>query len=328
MLVAIIAGLAAGALWALAFIAPGLVRPFASSDLTFVRYAVFGASSFAMLAIWPKQRWRPLAAAHWRSLLLLALAGNTLYYLLLSEALQRSDTLLPTLVIGTLPVVMALLGSLRSGKFSIRRFVTPAALILSGLIVHIGLPVSTSATASSSHTDTLVGLGLAVAALVSWAFYGLRNAELLAANRRIDIVAWTALTGVATTVTLIPFAIFLPGRGFEIGQTPLIDSTPLLFWGAALGLLSSWLATWLWNRASRTLSGELLGYLIVSETVFAILYVFLLEWRSPTTTEALSICLLVLGVVLGIRTAGRAAVRSRVGCERKNSSTVPQDDLT
>ena len=326
MVVAIIAGLAAGALWALAFIAPGLVRPLAASDLTLIRYAVFGASSFAVLAICPTKRWRPLIADHWRSLLLLALAGNTLYYLLLSEALQRSDTLLPTLVIGTLPVVMMLIGSMRSGQFSIGRFVMPAALILSGLIVHVGLSVLTRAPAPSPSVDMVISLGLAVAALASWAFYGLRNAELLAANHRIDIVAWTALTGVATIVTLIPVAILLPGRSFEIWHTPLIDSAPLLFWGAALGLLSSWLATWLWNRASRTLSGEILGYLIVSETVFAILYVFLLESRFPTTTEALSICLLVVGVMSGIRTAGRATVRAGDGCERTNS-TVRQRDV-
>lgn len=309
MFVAVVAGLAAGALWALAFIAPGLVHPFAAADLTLVRYAVFGVSSAVVLAVWPNERWRPIAKAHWRSFLLLALTGNTLYYLMLSEALQRAGTLLPTLVIGTLPVVMAFLGGVRRGRFSMRRLAIPAALILAGLIVHVGVPISLTDTTSSP--SALIGLGLAFAALASWAFYGVRNAELLGANQGVDIVAWTALTGIATLVTLLPFAAILPGQGSGLLHSGIEDLAPLLFWGLVLGLLSSWLATWFWNQASRTLSSELLGYLIVSETVFAILYGFLLERRPPTGTELLSTGLLILGVVIGIRSARRALTASR-----------------
>lgn len=305
MFIAISAGLAAGALWALSFIAPGLVRPFAASDLTLARFAVFGISSIFLLSIWPKDRWLPIAKSHWRALLILALSGNTLYYLLLSEALQHSGVLLPTLVIGTLPVVMALVGGLRTGQFSLRRFIVPSGLILSGLAIHVGSLTSIPATAASS-TGPLIGFALAVAALVSWAFYGLWNAELLAANRGIDLVGWTALTGIATTLMLPPFALFLPGAGFSLLRMPFAYIAPLLFWGMVLGILSSWLATWLWNKASRALSGEFLGYLIVSETMFAVLYAFILELRLPILPELLSIGLLVAGVVLGIRGAGRA----------------------
>lgn len=219
MFVAVVAGLSAGALWALAFIAPGLVQPFPASDLTLVRYAVFGASSLVVLAICPKELWQPVAKKHWRSLLILALAGNTLYYLLLSEALQRAGTLLPTLIIGTLPVVMAFLGGVRGDRFSLRSFAIPATLILAGLVAHVGLPTSTSITTASS-SDALVGFGLAFGALASWAFYGVRNAELLGADQGVDIVAWTALTGVATMLTLLPFAAFLPGQGFGLWYFP------------------------------------------------------------------------------------------------------------
>lgn len=300
MFVAIINGLAAGALWALAFIAPGLVLPTPASDLALVRYAVFGVSSVLVLAILPKDRWWPVAKDHWRSLLFLSLAGNTLYYLLLSEALQRAGTLLPTLIIGTLPVVMALLGGVRNGQLSTRGFTMSAALILAGLLAHLGLPGST-ATTDVNYLNMVIGSGLAVGALGSWAFYGLKNAELLGANQRIDMVAWTGLTGVATLLTLAPFASILPGQGFDLWEKPFIEMVPLLFWGATLGVLSSWLATWFWNQASRALSGELLGYLIVSETVFAILYAFLLEQRAPALSEVLSVGLLIVGVLVGIR---------------------------
>ena len=310
MIVAVIAGLAAGALWALAFIAPELIHPFAASDLTLVRYAVFGASSFLLLAVLPAERWWPVVKAHWRALLLLALTGNTFYYLLLSQAIQWSGPLLPTMVIGALPVVMTVLGGLRGGHFSPRRVALPALLILCGLITHIGMSPSSPAPVTSA-SGSMLGLALAVAALASWAFYGLRNAELLDSHPRIDLLAWTALSGVATLITLVPLAAFVSGQGFGSWRGSFSQIAPLLFWGAVLGLLSSWLATWFWNIASRTLSGELLGYLIVSETVFAILYAFLLEWRLPAPAELLSMQLLIAGVVLGMRASPRMSLRKQ-----------------
>jgi drug/metabolite transporter (DMT)-like permease len=320
LIVAVMAGLAAGALWALAFIAPGLILPFTASDLTFSRYAVFGASSFLLLAILPGERWRPVVKAHWRALLLLALAGNTLYYLLLSQAIQWSGPLLPTMVIGALPVVMTVLGGLRGGRFSPRRVAVPALLILGGLMIHIGTSPS-SPVSLFSASGSVFGLGLSVAALASWAFYGLWNAELLDAHPRIDLLAWTALTGVATFITLVPLAALLYGQGFGSWRGSFREIAPLLFWGAVLGLLSSWLATWFWNIASRTLSGELLGYLIVSETVFAILYAFLLERRLPSPIELVSTVLLIAGVVLGMG-ATRRTGRGKQGLAHEEISQL------
>ena len=77
----------------------------------------------------------------------------------------------------------------------------------------------------------------------------------------------------------------------------------LLGWSATLGLLSSWLATWLWNLASGRIPGEMLGYLIVSETVFGLIYAMLAAWHLPSSLEILGIVLLIGGVVLGLAAA-------------------------
>lgn len=303
-IIAIVSGLAAGALWALAFIAPRLVLPFGGTELTLLRYAVFGVSSGAILAVLPAARWWPMARACWPRLVVLALTGNTLYYLLLSEALQRAGTLLPTMIIGTLPVVIPALAGLRTGLFSFRRLFWPALLILSGLALHIGL-TGRFAAADGAYWATGVGTVLALAALASWTFYGLSNAALLASFERVDLVAWTALTGVATFATLPLVALLLP-HGSPLLHTGQWRPAPaLILWGSVLGLLSSWVATWLWNLASRRLPGEMLGYLIVSETIFAIVYAFLIEWRLPDFVELLSLALLVAGVAVGIRAAAR-----------------------
>jgi drug/metabolite transporter (DMT)-like permease len=300
MFAGIVAALAAGALWALAFIAPSLILPFGAADLTIVRYTVFGISSFGLLLLWPKRRWWPVAKAHWQTILVLAATGNTLYYLLLSEAIQWSGSLLPTMIIGALPVVMALLGGLKSGVFSPRRFSISAVFILAGLFLHIFL-ANESSQSGYSHPATTLGSCMAIAALGSWAYYGLKNAEVLSTFKEIDLVAWTALTGVATLVTLLPVALLIPSHGVTNWFNASMNGDALLRWGIILGLLSSWLATWFWNAASRVLSADRLGYLIVSETIFAVVYAFLVAWRLPTPTELLSVMLLVIGVVIGIR---------------------------
>lgn len=51
----------------------------------------------------------------------------------------------------------------------------------------------------------------------------------------------------------------------------------------------------------------------MSETVFAILYAFILERRLPTTAEILGVGLLIGGVSLGIRTASNASRISAAG---------------
>lgn len=302
----IIAGLIAGALWALAFIAPGMIEPFGATDLTVVRYSVFGVSSLFVLAILKHDLWLRTLRSNWLLILILAMTGNTVYYLCLSESLQRTGTLLPTMIIGTLPVVMAFLGGLRNKTFSPRRFALPALFILGGILSH-ALHLYWSASLTSATEISTIGLLLALAALASWAFYGIRNAEFLAHEKETNIVAWTALTGVATIITLVPVAALLPVEQHSILRGFTSGAGILIFWGVVLGLLSSWVATWFWNVASRSLTGDILGYLIVSETVFAIVYAFILDQRLPTTVELLSILLLVVGVVLGIRATSRSS---------------------
>ena len=63
------------------------------------------------------------------------------------------------------------------------------------------------------------------------------------------------------------------------------------------GLGSSWLATVLWNVASQRLSASLCGQLIVSETLFALLYSFLWDGRWPHAIELAAALLFVLGIL-------------------------------
>ncbi|WP_434802572.1 EamA family transporter [Paracidovorax avenae] len=128
MLAGILAGLAAGALWGLVFIAPRLASGFASVDLTAGRFVAYGAVAAGMV-LWGMVRrragqprclptLRQAGAALWLSVL-----GFTGYYLLLVLAIRDAGAPLPALIIGTIPVWVMVLGKprgLRWGALAMR----------------------------------------------------------------------------------------------------------------------------------------------------------------------------------------------------------------
>ncbi len=68
------------------------------------------------------------------------------------------------------------------------------------------------------------------------------------------------------------------------------------FWSTVLGLGASWGAAALFNAASTRLPVTLAGQLIVFETIFGVLYVFLAEGRHPAAIELAGFALSILGI--------------------------------
>jgi drug/metabolite transporter (DMT)-like permease len=69
----------------------------------------------------------------------------------------------------------------------------------------------------------------------------------------------------------------------------------------ATGFGSAWLATILWNIASQRLSASLCGQLIVSETLFALLYSFAWDGLWPSPTQWAACVLFTLGILASIK---------------------------
>ncbi|GKT26787.1 hypothetical protein AVHM3334_22010 [Acidovorax sp. SUPP3334] len=136
MLTGILAGLAAGALWGLVFVAPRMAARFASVDLTSGRFIAYGAVAVGML-LWglrPGQRARVRwpTAAQAASALGLSVPGFTGYYLLLLLlAIRDAGVEMPALIIGTIPVWVMLLGKPKGLRWA--ALVPGLALTLAGL---------------------------------------------------------------------------------------------------------------------------------------------------------------------------------------------------
>lgn len=283
------AGMAAGALWGLVFLAPELVPGFSALQLSAARYLAYGLIAGALiLPSWNRLRGR-LDRAGWRSLVWLALSGNLVYYMFLANAVKLGGVAMASIVIGLVPIVVTLVGSRDRHAVSLGRLLP--SLLFSGA----GLACIAVDAMLAGEAGSLPGLLCAFGALVSWTFFAVYNSRCLARLDGISGNEWNLLVGVVTGVlalTLaVPAFILAPGEHSAGGW--------LMFGvvGTAVALLCSVFGNTLWNHASRALPLSLMGQMIVFETLFAALYGFLWEARWPNGMEAAALVLLVAGVI-------------------------------
>jgi drug/metabolite transporter (DMT)-like permease len=301
--------LAAGLMWGLVFVAPVLLADYPPALLSFARYLAFGVIALP-LAWLDRQRLRQLTRADWVQALELALVGNVVYYLFLASAIQHAGAPLPTMIIGTLPVVIAVSSNLRDARRDGR--LPWVRLAPSLLVIAAGIALVNQAELAHLRDDPAADLGryalgalLAVGAVACWTWYPMRNADWLRAHPERSPTVWATAQGVATLpLAVAGFAGYwawsaASGSAFAMPLGP----QPQLFVGLmlAIGLLASWLGTLCWNAASQRLPTTLTGQLIVFETLSALAYAFALRGAWPDTATLAGIALLVAGVVLALR---------------------------
>jgi drug/metabolite transporter (DMT)-like permease len=291
MLTGIFAGLAAGALWGLVFIAPRMVPGLSSVDLTAGRFLSYGVLSFVLIFLvrqsaWPTPR-QALSAAG------LSVLGFTGYYLLLVFAIRDAGTAVPSLIIGTIPIWMMLLGKPLGLRWS---------ALLPGLVLTLlglALMMQAEAHASPQGNEFWRGVAFAVASMVCWTAFGLLNAAWLKKHPNISATTWANWLGVATGLGALGLWLVAGSdANVLLAQEKRAQAALICI---ATGIGSAWLATILWNIASQRLSASLCGQLIVSETLFALFYSFVWDGQWPSLLQALACVLFVAGILASIR---------------------------
>ena len=311
--------LAAGLMWGLVFIGPLLLPEYPATLQSFGRYVAFGLIALP-LAWFDRSKLRQLTRADWLEALKLGLVGNVVYYLLLASAIQRAGGPLPTMIIGTLPVVIAIASNLRVAGAGARaearlpwlRLMPSLGLIAAGiaLVNHVELR-HLRADPQADMARYALGALLAIGAVACWTWYPIRNAEWLRAHPGRSPRGWATAQGLAT----LPLALLgyagtwswqaLSGDAFPMPFGPrALDFVALMF---AIGLFASWLGTLCWNEASQRLPPTLSGQLIVFETLAALSYAFMLRGRTPEIETLVGVALLVAGVVWAVRRQPQAA---------------------
>lgn len=292
-LTGIACGIGAGALWGLVFLAPELAREFGPLQLSIGRYLCYGLIAAALIA----PRWRALVARlprrQWLNLAWLAFVGNTLYYVLLSGAVQSGGIAMTSLVIGFLPVAVTIIGSGEHGAVALRKLL-PSLILCAVGAVCIGWQ-ALAAPSVEPAGRRMVGLLCAIGALASWTAFAVGNTRCLTRLQHVSAHDWNLLTGVVTgaqSLILIPLALAFEAIRHGSGEWARFAAVSV-----GVAVLASIVGNALWNRMSRLLPLTLVGQMILFETLFALAYGLLWERRLPTPLEVAALAAVVASVL-------------------------------
>lgn len=314
MVLGLLFALTAGLMWGLVFVAPVMLPGYAPALLTVGRYLAFGLLALPLAWMLDRRALRELAPADWWQAARLSLVGNFLYYLCLSAAIQRAGAPLPTMIIGTLPVVIAVCANhrnrVRDGHLPWARLAPSLALIAAGLACVNRDEMAALQAAAGDPRRYAEGALLAVLAVACWTWYPIRNADWLRAHADRSPRAWATAQGLVTLPMALIGAVLLgavhlaaPGTLVPADYAFPLGERPWAYVGlmAAIGLCSSWLGTLCWNEASQRLPTSLSGQLIVFETLAALAYAFAWKQQLPPPTTLAGVVLLVAGVAWALR---------------------------
>lgn len=297
MLTGILAGLAAGALWGLVFVAPRMLTMgaggYSSVDLTAGRFAVYGVVAAAVMLLGLRSRRLPTLRQAGAALGMSVL-GFSGYYLLLVLAIRDAGTELPSLIIGMIPLWVMLLGKPQGLRWS--SLLPGLALTLGGLLLMMS---STQGAADGVAPHFWRGIVCAMASLACWTAFAILNSAWLKRHPQVNATDWANWLGVATGLGAL---LMWLAAGSDVGVLAgREDRGSFMLLCVLAGFGSTWLATILWNLASQRLSASLCGQLIVSETIFALLYSFAWDGHWPTPGQFTACALFALGILSSIR---------------------------
>lgn len=296
MLIGIAAGLAAGALWGLVFLAPLLAPALTAVDLSAGRFLVYGSvAGLAMLLTWRSQILPTPRQA--LTVLAFSLLSATGYYLLLAQGVMWAGTAVPTLIIGTIPIWVMMLGKPKGLKWS--GLLPGLLLTCAGLVLMMQSTLAQAERLPANGGLFWWGVLLSVCAMVSWTAFALLNAAWLKRHPDVSATEWSNWMGVATGVGAMLLWLF---AGSESKVLLALDDKALIaIVCIATGLGSAWVGSILWNVASQRLSVSLCGQLIVSETLFGLLYAFVWSGAWPTHLQWAAAVMFTLGIIASIR---------------------------
>ena len=306
MLTGTLYALAAGLMWGIIFVGPLMLPDYPAALQSAGRYLAFALIAIP-LAWMDRAALRGLSRGDWIEAVKLSAIGNLLYYLFVASAIQRAGAPLPTMIIGTLPVAIALASNrrdaARDGAFAWSRLAPSLGLILLGLLC-----VNHDEWRAQPLLDPwryASGAVLAAGAVACWTWYPLRNADWLRAHPSRNPRVWATAQGLATLpLALVGYVatwawLHASGSDFPMPFGPRALQFVAIM--ATIGLFASWLGTLCWNEASRRLPTTLAGQLIVFETLAGLAYAFLWRGAMPPPATMLGVACLVAGVVFALR---------------------------
>jgi drug/metabolite transporter (DMT)-like permease len=189
---------------------------------------------------------------------------------------------LASVLIGTLPVVIAVCANWHDRSLPWLRLLPSLALIAAGIAL-VNQAEMGRLEGGAGHAYAL-GAALTVGAVLAWTWYPIRNARWLKAHPGLAASTWTTAQGLATLpLAALGWLAWGLWQGGGAASVFSLGPRPGLFLGLmlAMGLFASWAGTLAWSRASKLLPTSLTGQLIVFETLSALAYGFVQRGQWP-----------------------------------------------
>jgi drug/metabolite transporter (DMT)-like permease len=294
----VLCGLAAGAMWGTIFVLPTWLAAFSPLELALGRYLAYGLIMLVLLAPRLSGLLRRLTRSDCMVLLRHALAGNIVYYLLLSFGVQLAGVAAASLVIGLLPLTVTLVGRRDHGSVPLRRLAWPLLVVIAGMVC-INVEVFTRpGAAQAGWAPSALGMLCAFGALLCWTWYAVDNARFLKRNARFSSAEWSGLYGISTGLIALVMGLVT----FGVGGHEVHGRDWLRFWTliAMVATAASVIGNQLWNIATRRVPVTLSGQLLLFEVLFGLLYGFLYQHQMPRPLEWIAILLLITGVIWSV----------------------------
>ncbi|MDR0215682.1 MAG: DMT family transporter [Comamonas sp.] len=297
--------LAACALWGAIFLVPVMLPEFSALQITFGRFVLYGVVALCVFLPQAGRLLPRLQAADVRHLIWLALTGNIVYFALVATSVQRIGMAVTSLIVGLVPITVPLLGRKTTGAIPLHRMLAPMALILAGIVLINAHAMTGEPSAQAGRH--LLGVVLAVLAVLSWSRYALDNTRYLAQSR-FNGTEWSTLWGLVVGLISALLWALLWVLGPDSHQPAIPAQRWQLFWllNLCIAIFSSWLGNWMWNAASQRLPITFVGQLLVFETLFALAYHFIYERRLPLPGELAPILLILAGIAWSLKRFQRA----------------------
>lgn len=294
--------LSACLIWGLNFIVPGLMTGFSPLEITLGGFFFLGVLSCSLMLGQGVDKWRAIPRTIWLQAIFFALVVNILYYLSLATGLRYSNASVIALLMGLSPITISFYGNWRQKECRNRVLVLPSVMIGSGLIcVNWEALLSLSGQAS---LDYAFGLLCGILALITWNWQVVANVRFLKHNPHISSSDWSSLIGVGTFAWVLLFIPIFLATASPDDLQKYAQFEPVLFYFlagcAVLGFMCSWLANYFWNVGSQALPIALAGQLSIFETLFGILFFYLLKGDFPTPLESAGMVITLTGVCLSM----------------------------
>ncbi len=293
-------GLAACFLWGLIFVIPTFMHGFDSLEIALGRHSIYGIVSILFLSI-SYNKFKKYPLKHWLRAVVFALITNIFYYSCVVKGVSCASPALTALILGMSPIIISFFGNWLEQECNYRDLVGPAVLIFLGLLL-VNLP---SLQEAHIGNDYWFGILTSFGALFAWSWFVVMNARFLKRNPEVVSGEWSTMIGVATFCWVaILGTLYETWHGpehWKLFTTPSEALNHYIIGCLILGIVCSWVGVFLWNNASSRLPVSFAGELTIFETLFGLLFFYLIEWRIPPYTEMIGAALMVSAVFYSLR---------------------------